>query len=354
MATAKKLPSGSWRCQVYDYTDADGKRHYRSFTAETKKQAEKLAADYAVDKEGKKPIPEYTLNEAIGAYCDLKSNVLSPSTLRGYRIMVKYYGSFGNTTLKKINSDSIQRWINGFSSDHSPKTVKNAYGLIRSVMDAFAPDVRLRVTLPQKVRPELYVPSDGDVQAVLRHFIDKGDKDMEIAVYLAAFGTLRRSEVCALMADDVKDNVVHVHRAMVDMGGGKWTVKTTKTISSDRYIPMPEFVIEKLPKEGNIVNLTPNTLTRRFEEALKKLSIEKFRFHDLRHYSASILHALGMPDQYIMQRGGWSSDQTLKNIYRGIIEDYNKKYTAAALSHFDKMQHEMQHGKEKAKHLLGF
>lgn len=25
MATAKKLPSGSWRCQVYDYTDENGK-----------------------------------------------------------------------------------------------------------------------------------------------------------------------------------------------------------------------------------------------------------------------------------------------------------------------------------------
>jgi hypothetical protein len=32
MATAKKLPSGSWRCRVYDYTDDTGKKIYRSFT----------------------------------------------------------------------------------------------------------------------------------------------------------------------------------------------------------------------------------------------------------------------------------------------------------------------------------
>ena len=30
MAKAKKLKSGSWRCLVYDYTDASGKRHYKS------------------------------------------------------------------------------------------------------------------------------------------------------------------------------------------------------------------------------------------------------------------------------------------------------------------------------------
>ena len=40
MATAKKLPSGKWRALLYDYTDAQGKRHYESFTADTKKEAE--------------------------------------------------------------------------------------------------------------------------------------------------------------------------------------------------------------------------------------------------------------------------------------------------------------------------
>lgn len=32
MAEAKKLPSGTWKLLVYDYTDSDGKQHYKSFT----------------------------------------------------------------------------------------------------------------------------------------------------------------------------------------------------------------------------------------------------------------------------------------------------------------------------------
>ena len=32
MATPKKLPSGSWRIQVFDHVDVDGKKHYKSFT----------------------------------------------------------------------------------------------------------------------------------------------------------------------------------------------------------------------------------------------------------------------------------------------------------------------------------
>ena len=46
----------------------------------------------------------------------------------------------------------------------------------------------------------------------------------------------------------------------------------------------------------------------------------KFRFHDLRHYCASIMHAIGIPDQYIMSRGGWSSDNVMKAVYRNVID----------------------------------
>ena len=42
MATAKKLPSGSYRVRAYD--KATGK--YKSFTAKTKKEAELMAAEW--------------------------------------------------------------------------------------------------------------------------------------------------------------------------------------------------------------------------------------------------------------------------------------------------------------------
>ena len=56
MATAKKLPSGSWRCQVFaGYEIRDGKKKavYKSFTVKDpsrhgKKECERLAAEWAI------------------------------------------------------------------------------------------------------------------------------------------------------------------------------------------------------------------------------------------------------------------------------------------------------------------
>ena len=348
MATAKKLPSGAYRCLIFDRME-NGKRKYKSFTAPTKKEAEYKATQYIMEKEEKKKaLPEYTLYTAIGSYCDLKNNVLSPSTIREYRRAQNYnYTDIKDIKLSEITNDDIQRWVNSFAKNHSPKTVKNAYGLIRAVLDTFAPDIRLRITLPQSITPKLYVPSDNDIKILIQYFSEH-DPDMELAVYFAAFGTLRRSEVCGLEAGDINGNVITVRRAIVDSGSDDWVVKTTKTVSSTRTIDMPQFVIDKCPTSGRIVNLNPDQITHRFMRALRHLDVPAFRFHDLRHYAASIMHAIGVPDQYIMQRGGWSSDKTLKAIYRGTITDFEEKYTGLTLMHFEDMQHEMQHGKQKA------
>jgi len=369
MATAKKLPSGSWRCLVYSHSEPvylkDGKpaldkngkqkqkRIYESFTCDDpskagKRQAEKEAAAFAADKSTISRPKDLTLGEAIDKYCELKSNVLSPSTIREYRRMRKnYYRDLADMKLRKLSSELVQHWVNKFAAKHSPKTTRNAYGLLSAVMEMYAPGIQLDITLPQKVKPDLYVPTDSDIRAILDHF-SANDKDMEIAVYMAAFGTMRRSEICALTTADVSGNTVRINKAMVDAGKTEWVMKTTKTVSSARTVEMPEYIIKKLPDKGKLVNLNPDQVTRRFERALTKLNVPHFRFHDLRHYAASVMHAIGVPDQYIMARGGWSSDGTLKRIYRGTMEDYNTIFTGKIIDHFETMQHEMQHNKKKA------
>lgn len=358
-----KLPSGTLRRQVYSHSeplldekgrnilDKDGKpkmrRVYVSITAPTKKELDLRVAEFKMNKKASNSLDKKPLSfkDARTQYIERKSNVLSASTIRGYKQMDTYFDMIDDLDIHKITQRDIQEWVNAFSCKHAPKTVKNAHGLLSAILNENDCDIVLKTRLPQRVKPDFYVPTDEDVSRLIQHFHDTGDKDMLIATHLASCGTLRRSEICGLHSEDVKGNVIHVHKAAVFNDKGELIKKTTKTISSDRYIDLPSYVTDLFPKSGYIVNITPDVITSRFERAIKKLDLPHFRFHDLRHYSASVMHAIGVPDQYIMERGGWSSDAVLKQIYRGTMDDYRQQFIEQTNAHFVQMQHEMQHKK---------
>lgn len=345
MATAKKLPSGSWRCLVYDYTDEKGNRKYKSFTASTKKEAELLAAQYLNDNNENKR-SELTVKQCIEKYIKSKEKIISPTTLRGYiSLQNNSFDEINNISVKMLNSERIQSWLGNLSISKTPKTIKNTYSLLTASVAMFFPDKTFRVKLPQQKQDKSYVPTDDDIKKIINHF--KDDIDMTIAIYLAAFGTLRRSEACGLTADDVnrETNTIHIHKTMVmDAHTRKFIIKdVTKNPTSNRFVQLPQFVIDLLPTEGNLIKITPAIVSHRFDNAFLRTGMKKFRFHDLRHYSASIMHAIGIPDVYIMQRGGWSSDGVLKKIYRGSMDDYEQRFTTMTNEYFSNMQHEMQH-----------
>lgn len=338
MATAKKLPSGSWRCRVYDYTDDDGKAYYRSFTSSDpsktgKREAEYMAAEFAANKKIHLSTSTKTFGGALDDYINKRISVLSPGTIREYKRKRKFgYYDIMDKQISDITQEYIQVLINKDALDHSPKTVRNNHGLISSVMKQECPHFALSTILPKKVRPNLYVPSDDDVSRLVQCV--KGT-DMELPILLGAFGPMRRAEICALDSDHIKGNVVYVEFNMVLNEFREWVIKSPKTYAGNRFIDYPGFVADRWKGiEGRITKLNPDSITRKFSKILDNSGIKHFRFHDLRHYSASIQHALGVPDAYIMARAGWSSDAVLKNVYRHTMDDETAKMNLVTNDHF--------------------
>ena len=356
MAKAKRLPSGNYHALAYSHTEEvelpDGSkkkvRKYASFTAPTKKEAEYMAAEFALKKKSAKA-GNMIIGEAMVRYIESRDAILSPATIREYRRMRdKYLQGLMSVQIGQATSELVQTELNRESKTHSPKTMRNMFGLLSATFRMHRPDFRLDVTLPEKTRAKLYVPSDADIVKLLDSI--KGT-DLEVAVLLAAFGSLRRSEVCALQDADIQGDTVLVNKAMVMNDRREWVIKPPKTFTSDRAVKMPQFVIERISGiQGQIVPLNPDQVTKRFLRVLRTLDIPHFRFHDLRHYQASILHALGVPDKYIMRRGGWKSDTTLKNIYQHTMEQAERDFTDRANEHFSSMmQNEMQNDKRKSR-----
>ena len=67
------------------------------------------------------------------------------------------------------------------------------------------------------------------------------------------------------------------------------------------------------------VNLLPSQVTNYFITLTRQIGISHIRFHDLRHYYASMLLANNVPDKYAMKRMGHATNAMLKGVYQHII-----------------------------------
>lgn len=225
----------------------------------------------------------------------------------------------------------MQDVINVLVKSRSPKTVRNYHGLISAVLGDY---INLDTSMPQSIEPDLYIPTDKDIKALVSSV---RDTELEIPVLLAAFCLMRRGEICGLSLRDIDGTTIHIHHSLVLGEDKEWHLKAPKTESSDRYITAPQFVVDRIAEVGHITSLNPHSITIMFQRVLDRNNIPHFRFHDLRHYSASIRHALGIPDAYIMADGGWSSDKVLKKVYRHAMSDRRKEMADKANQHFDSM-----------------
>ena len=316
MAKAKKLPSGSWRVQVFSGME-NGKRRYMSFTAKSKAEAEMLAAEY---KAGKRQVEhnDVTVKEAIDGYIKIKEPVLSPSTVRGYIGMLHYYEPIEKKLVRNLTSKDMQQFVSSLALKVSPKTVRNIYALLTSSVALYAPDISFKVTLPAKRKRRPVSPSDEAVAALYHAASGK----MKVCIALGMRG-VRRGEISALKYEDIQDGIAHIHADMVKAPDKKWVYKEIpKTSESDRYIRVPDFG----SGEGYIVDWKPDTITKRFIDLKKTVGID-IRFHDLRHYFASIA-AILMPDIYAADLGGWNRNSSvMKSVYQNNIQSMSDYYS---------------------------
>lgn len=345
---ATKLPSGKWRAQVLTGKDAAGKRIYESFIADTEDEADFAALEFKLKKKKAARGDDITLGEAIDRYITSKDAILSPSTVREYKRMRKTnLPELMAVKLPKLRQETIQTAINNYTRKHSPKSTRNIYGLISATLNEYMPDMILRITLPQKEKHDIYMPAYDDMKKL---FGSVAGTDMELPVLLAACVGLRRSEICALewRHIDMKKNIIKIRQAKVLNYEDEYVLKTTKSLSGARTFEIPPEITALLTvrqkDSERVISLTPNIISERFAVIIKKLGLPHIRFHDLRHYNASIMLALGIPDKYAMERMGHATNNMLKTVYQHTFSSEKTEVDKRVNEYFSKLlQHDMQH-----------
>ena len=314
--TIEKLPSGNYRIKEM----RNGKTYRITLDHKpTKAEAKELIQEKSEGFNDNTPF--YT---AADSYIKSKENVLSPATIRGYRSIINNMDKdFSSLPIDKIDLPVLQTYINNFSADHSPKSVRNTNGFIVAVLKFYGSDVKTP-RLPQKEVKNDYIPTENDVKRLLNEF--KGHK-YEPFLILATMG-LRRSEICALTDEDLEGNVLTINKALVMNDKKEWVIKQTKTVESTRTIVIPQHVADMLRKNGFYTD-SPENLYFALSRAQKRLGIPHFSLHKLRHFFASYMHDLGYSDKQIQEFGGWKTDEVMKKVYQHAMSMDQVKFSMA-------------------------
>lgn len=336
----KQLPSGSWRIQLriggrsVSITDDDAVTCYaravaiKSGLIEEKKEERKKAAE-----------KKQTLTEAVDEYIEARSATLSPSTIRGYKIIQKNrFKDIMKLPVESLTKDILQRAVNSEAQgETSAKTIKNSWLFLSSVIHE-ATGKRFELSLPQVSPNERPFLSSEQIQTFLEAI--KGT-EIEIPCLLGLW-SCRCSEILGLRWQDVDLNkkLIHIRHTRVPDENNKLVAKTaTKNAASNRIIPLDARLCALLaaaPRRTEYVcNTRADTLRDRINSLCEKNGLPRIGIHGLRHSFASLGYHLGVPEKVVQEIGGWADNTTMHKIYTHISRSDASRYQGAMMNFFE-------------------
>lgn len=327
--TIEQLKSGSYRItQMYE-----GVR-YRVTVNHKPSQKEAIELIDAEMRNGHAVI-KGTFLYAANEYIDMRSNVLSPRTIREYKLQpARLPKWFQNKQVSALTQKDVQRCVNEMSQTMKPKTIRTLHGFIAAVMGVARPNLILHTSLPQLQKIEPYIPKKEDIAAILK---EAEDTPYHIPIQLALYG-LRRGEICALEVSDIdENNVVHITKDLVQAPNGEWVKKPPKTPTSVRAVPIKDSLAEEIRQQGYVYNGYPGAITTFLDRAQTKLGLEKFSVHKLRHLFASTLLDTGCDLKTIQDLGGWRSNETVTKVYLHSLKLKEEELRKKAVAGIDNM-----------------
>lgn len=342
MAKAKQLPSGTWRVQAK--ATINGKSVTRSFSAATAKEAEREAENW--QKRCKIIGSDYTqmtVKEAILNYIEVNNHRLSPSTVAGYSSIVRNnMTDIIDKPLYNLTCPIIQQSVSKSLETLEPKSIKNIYGLLETVLHVYYPDFIWAVKLPrvkQKPKPRYSHEYIKSIFSALK------GTDFEVECYLGIL-SMRASEIAGTEWEDIDFTLktLHVCRAKLKNEDNKFVVvNNTKTEKSDRIIYLPNYVCQILrerkakSKSKYISTVNPNRYWQKLNAILQKNNIEALGFHKLRHIYSSLTSDLGIDSQIRMENGGWSNEHIMNGTYRHSLSEAQRDANAKMNAYVNKM-----------------
>jgi integrase len=272
------------------------------------------------------------------------------STLSAYKSIAKLWliPAFGHRRISEIQLSDVQKVVTDLNTKVSAKTLKNCLTLLRVMLVGkkgssavkrgyIRHDPTRGVELPSRHAKPIVPPSKEQVWQLIDTAAELG-KLGHALVYMDAFTGLRRNEILALEFSDIDwftrevsvNKAISKRPAQDGVHKWEWVIGPPKSPKSVRRVALPETVQQLLStwrqargqKAKYIFSnteqgfLDPDYFNEYvFAPIAKAAGLPGVRFHDLRHFFASMLIAQGESPKYICDQMGHSSVQVTFDIY---------------------------------------
>lgn len=338
MASIKKRDSGKWRAR---YRDSAGKEYSRHFTR--KVDAQTWLDDVTASVVSGTYVDPKTARTTVGDWCDTwleGYRTRRPSTVRQAEVHIAHIrAAFGSQRLADVKPSQVRSWCAKLSEDYADSTVYAIHSRLSQIMaDAvhdgvIARNPCSRRTSPRSGKQRPYVATTAQVWAL--H--DAMPEHLRPAILLGAFAGLRIAEACGLRISDVDFMRGIVSPAV------QYPAEPLKSEMARTPVPIPQELSLELSKyaAGELwlledllgAQVGPWQIERAVRAARKPAGLpEGFRFHDLRHYFASLLIQAGCDVKIVQTRLRHASATTTLNTYAHLWPDTEESTRAAVAS----------------------
>jgi integrase len=302
------------------------------------------------------------MSDYMDKWMKVNKPLLAATTVKTYNLYIEHHFKpyFGAKKVNQITEMNIMEYIEKklVAEKLSSTTVrKHFFTLKKMFYDAMKTKSPCNeITAPKPGDFKATIPTEQEFENICAVFKTFGVED-EAIILLAGQCGLRRGEIFALKWDDLDEKLgtLRIDEAVaLEEKGYKFELKDPKSHNGIRTIVIPDYLknllidikktippsktrrkgrkrddpdkTEKVIFRYEIFTYNPHTFTKLYARTIKdeKYKLPQVRFHDLRHYHASLLYKYQVPDQYAAERLGHDIT-VLKKIYQhlGLEEKLN-------------------------------
>ncbi|GAA2501821.1 site-specific integrase [Terrabacter carboxydivorans] len=345
MGNVARRPDGKWRAR---YRDTSGRERTKQFAR--KVDAQRWLAETTQSlREGRYVDPQagrLTLSDYAQEW--LSRQVHRPTTADQMEGVVRRYidPHLGTMRLAAIQPSDVQRWVKQLSLTLAPSTVGVAHRILSGILKAAVTDRRIMsnpctgTKLPKVTKPKVQPITEDQLAAI----VGQMPRRHRALVILAAGTGLRQGEIFGLTVDrlDLERRTVLVNRQLINVNGREPFFGPPKSQASVRIVPLPEVVVDALRQHlrtypsptlvftNNVgAPLRRSAFWTEWNRALKRAGVPVIRFHELRHYYASLLIRHGESVKTVQARLGHASASETLDTYSHLWPDNDERTRAA-------------------------